>query len=124
MRFIGLKASSIGLLSVDRADVFTSMKGVRVTFLGSGRVVASSRGLELSLTSALGVKLLAAGLGRNSVAHTLNLDDAAELGVGTALGGPGIGPGGGMRTFCIGIGGGAFIIPTPALCCCCDIASL
>lgn len=43
-------------------------------------------GLEAALGSPVGVKEIAAGFGRNSMAFALNFVDTAEVGVGAGLG--------------------------------------
>lgn len=47
-------------------------------------------GLEVALGSPGGLKAFAAGLGRNSMARTLNLADADDADVGVLTGPPGV----------------------------------
>lgn len=87
-----------------------------------GRPLGVDTGLEIALGPPLGRKALAAGLGLNSAALMLNLDETADVGVRTLLGvcedefGPIVGRTEDLELPWIGIGGGA-TTRIPALCC-------
>ena len=112
----GLSSGGIGFLAPKNADGL----GAREI----GRVLLLERGLEVALGLPVGLKEFAAGFGLNSMAFTLNLADAEEVGLSTlpdlcGLEAKGALPAaffGGIRGSCIGRGVG---IDTgmPALCC-------
>lgn len=89
---------------------------------GSGRAGTDSfLGLDELLVFPPGVNVLAAGLGRNSIALTLKRVEMLEVGVREPLEGA-VGPLGGTLMSLMETAGGTFGIPMPDRCCCCVMA--
>ena len=90
-RFNGLKCSSIEGFAPEGSGFLLPKKSLGVGSRNTGRGCALDLGLEAALGAPVGLKALAAGLGLKSGAFTLNLAEAAEVGVRSGVCEPGTG---------------------------------
>lgn len=84
-RFRGLKFSRTGSRSESGFGFLAPKKTEGVGARDKGRALGVDLGLGALAGSPVGLNVLAAGFGRNSVALTLNFAEAAEVGVRTLL---------------------------------------